>query len=84
MPDPHIFPLNNLQRGAQAGGAARARTNKARAKYHLHSGPDSLEPLHDDDWEFCQAIERFKRDTHNPFPSWSEALAVLKTLGYHR
>ncbi len=84
MPDPQLYALNSLKKGAQAGGLARAITAEARAKYHLHSGRDSIEPLHDDDWEFCQAIDQFKLSTHTRFPSWSEALAVLKTLGYHR
>ncbi len=41
-------------------------------------------PTSDEEWEFIRAIEQFKRDTRNPFPSWSEALAVLRGLGYHR
>lgn len=34
--------------------------------------------------EFIQAIENFKRDNRQPFPSWSEVLGVLKGLGYTR
>lgn len=34
--------------------------------------------------EFLQAIERFKREKRRPFPTWSEALAVLRSLGYRK
>jgi hypothetical protein len=34
--------------------------------------------------EFIQAIDRFKRKTQRAFPSWSEVLKILKTLGYRK
>lgn len=34
--------------------------------------------------EFIMAMDEFKRNKKRPFPSWSEALAVLLSLGYHR
>lgn len=34
--------------------------------------------------EFIQAIDEYKRIHRRPFPSWSEVLEVLKTLGYQR
>ncbi len=34
--------------------------------------------------EFIQAIDEYKRIHRRPFPSWSEVLEVLKTLGYER
>ena len=34
--------------------------------------------------EFIQAIDEYKRVHRRPFPTWSEVLEVLKTLGYSR
>lgn len=38
----------------------------------------------DDESEFIVAMERFMDRTGNRFPTWSDALAVLKTLGYRK
>jgi hypothetical protein len=34
--------------------------------------------------EFMQAIYRFKRQTRKAFPSWSEVLEILRSLGYRK
>jgi hypothetical protein len=34
--------------------------------------------------EFITAIDDYKRLNQRPFPTWSEVLEVLKTLGYQR
>lgn len=34
--------------------------------------------------EFIQAIDKYKRLQQRPFPSWSEVLEVLKSLGYSK
>ncbi len=34
--------------------------------------------------EFVTAIDEYKRVHRRPFPSWSEVLEVLKSLGYRR
>lgn len=34
--------------------------------------------------EFMQAIESYKRDFRRPFPTWSEILEVVKAMGYRR
>ncbi len=33
---------------------------------------------------FLRAIDKFKRDTGTKFPTWSQALKILKSLGYSR
>ena len=33
---------------------------------------------------FIEALERFKKEHQRPFPSWSEVLFVLKSLGYRK
>ncbi len=41
-------------------------------------------PVEDDCLEFIQAIEKFKAEENQPFPSWSEILMILKSLGYEK
>lgn len=38
----------------------------------------------DEEREFLQAMDRYKREKKRPFPTWSEALAVLRELGYRK
>lgn len=36
------------------------------------------------EWEFMCAIEAFKKESGKMFPTWSEALAVLDSIGYRQ
>jgi hypothetical protein len=36
----------------------------------------------DDELEFLRAMDRYKRERRRPYPTWTEVLAVLKSLGY--
>jgi hypothetical protein len=38
----------------------------------------------DDETEFMKAMDRYKRENRRPFPTWSEVLEVLYSLGYRR
>ncbi len=38
----------------------------------------------DDEREFMKAMDRYKRENRRPFPTWSEVLEVLRSLGYRR
>src|SRR5262245_54924532 len=38
----------------------------------------------DDETAFMKAMERYKRENRRPFPTWSEVLEVLVSLGYRR
>jgi hypothetical protein len=38
----------------------------------------------DEEMAFMKAMEDYKRDFARPFPTWSEVLEVLKSLGYRR
>jgi hypothetical protein len=38
----------------------------------------------DDVAEFVMAMDRYKREAGRPFPTWSEALEVAKSLGYRK
>ena len=36
----------------------------------------------EDEIEFLRAMDEYKRTNRRPFPTWSEVLGVLRTLGY--
>lgn len=38
----------------------------------------------DDEIAFMRAMDQYKRDNRRPFPTWSEVLEVLVSLGYRR
>jgi hypothetical protein len=46
---------------------------------HRHSRKPSAEET-----EFMGAMDRYKRQNRRPFPTWSEVLEVLRSLGYRR
>ncbi len=38
----------------------------------------------DSEIEFMKAMDQYKRDNRRPFPTWSEVLEVLHSLGYRK
>lgn len=38
----------------------------------------------EDETDFMKAMERYKRENRRPFPTWSEVLEVLISLGYRK
>jgi hypothetical protein len=38
----------------------------------------------DEETVFMKAMERYKRENRRPFPTWSEVLEVLRSLGYRK
>ena len=38
----------------------------------------------EDETEFMKAMDRYKRENRRPFPTWSEVLEVLRSLGYRK
>ncbi len=73
---------------------AERRTGMERRRPHLHY--DELTqhprpernindyPLSTDEVEFINAINDYKAKFNRPFPTWSEILHVLRTMGYLR
>ena len=43
-----------------------------------------LDPYTDDEAEFIRAMDRYKRERRRPYPTWSEVLAVARSLGYRK
>lgn len=76
----------------RVGTAGRRRQGRDAAKpadpLADQDGPARSNPLglevDDEVLEFIAALERFKKDHGRPFPSWSEVLHVLRSLGYRR
>lgn len=37
-----------------------------------------------EEFEFLQAMERYRREKRRPFPTFTEVLAVARSLGYRK
>ena len=38
----------------------------------------------EEQWDFLQAMNEYKRLNNRPFPTWSEVLDVLRAIGYRK
>jgi hypothetical protein len=56
--------------------AAPREPGSAASPAGLEVDPDTL--------EFIDAIDRYRTEHSRPFPSWSEVLWILRSLGYRR
>ena len=62
--------------------APRAEEEESEAgERRVSARPDEMPP---EVLEFIQAIDEYKRVHRRPFPTWSEVLEIVKTLGYQR
>lgn len=61
-------------------GSENAPPEKAAKKV----SPAKPDEMTDELIDFITAIDEYKRLHQRPFPSWSEVLDVLKSLGYER
>jgi len=61
--------------------AAREDEGSEAGERHISARPDEMPP---EVLEFIQAIDEYKRVRRRPFPTWSEVLDIVKTLGYQR
>lgn len=59
--------------------AAAGRSAAAVKRRHPSTCDPSYTP---DELEWLKAIEDYRRVNARPFPTWTEALGVLRTLGY--
>lgn len=66
----------------RAANAAKARENSGRRRL---IDPTTCErDYSDEETDFMKAMDRYKRDNRRPFPTWSEVLEVMRSLGYRR
>jgi hypothetical protein len=68
----------------------RRRAENAAAKRKTSERRRLIDPTtcerdyNDTETEFMKAMDRYKRENRRPFPTWSEVLEVLHSLGYRR
>ena len=65
--------------------ARTARTGASRASGAARSIPTTCEKDYsDEEIIFMKAMDQYKRSNRRPFPTWSEVLEVLRSLGYRK
>ncbi len=66
----------------RAKNAAEARKNSERRRL---IDPTTCErDYSDEETDFMNAMDRYKRDNRRPFPTWSEVLEVMRAMGYRK
>jgi hypothetical protein len=65
--------------GAPVSTRTSSRSAKRRSPREPEPDPELLEA---ERTEFLRAIDRYKRKTGKTFPSWTEVLEVLRSLGW--
>lgn len=83
------FPNDRRKRSIPVA-TDRRRAQNAAEKRRLSERRRLIDPTtcerdySDDETEFMKAMDRYKRDNRRPFPTWSEVLEVLRSMGYRR
>ena len=72
-------PRKKTTKAKKSSSKTATKESKGRAK--SPTNPDSMS---EDVIEFITAVDDYKRVNQRPFPSWSEILEVVKSLGYDR
>jgi hypothetical protein len=83
------FPADRRKRNIPVA-TDRRRAENAAAKRKSSERRRLIDPTtcerdySEDETEFMKAMDRYKRENRRPFPTWSEVLEVLRSLGYRR
>jgi len=65
--------------------AANAAAKRAASERRRLIDPTTCErDYNDEETSFMKAMDRYKRENRRPFPTWSEVLEVLRSLGYRK
>ncbi|MFO0798630.1 MAG: hypothetical protein U0804_14240 [Gemmataceae bacterium] len=82
------FPGDRRKRNipvAKDRRAANAAAKRAASERRRLIDPTTCErDYNDEETEFMKAMDRYKRENRRPFPTWSEVLEVMRSLGYRR
>jgi hypothetical protein len=83
------FPNDRRKRNIPVATDRRRATNAAEKRRTSERrrliDPTTCErDYNDEETEFMKAMDRYKRENRRPFPTWSEVLEVLRSLGYRR
>lgn len=88
-PEDSTFPNDRRKRNIPVA-TDRRRAQNAAEKRRTSERRRLIDPTtcerdySDDEAEFMKAMDRYKRENRRPFPTWSEVLEVLHSLGYRR
>lgn len=88
-PDTAAFPNDRRKRNIPVA-TDRRRAQNAAEKRRTSERRRLIDPTtcerdyNEDEAEFMKAMDRYKRENRRPFPTWSEVLEVLHSLGYRR
>jgi len=87
-PGPEAPPVDRRKRNIpvaidrrRQNAAEKRRTSERR---RLIDPTTCERDYNDDETTFMRAMERYKRENRRPFPTWSEVLEVLMSLGYRK
>ncbi len=86
---PSAFPNDRRKRNIPVA-TDRRRANNAAEKRRTSERRRLIDPTtcerdySDDETDFMKAMDRYKRENRRPFPTWSEVLEVLRSLGYRK
>ncbi|HYH64712.1 MAG TPA: hypothetical protein VD866_08475 [Urbifossiella sp.] len=82
------FPDDRRKRNipvAKDRRAANAAAKRAASERRRLIDPTTCErDYNDEETDFMKAMDRYKRENRRPFPTWSEVLEVMRSLGYRR
>lgn len=71
--------------GAPDGVERRASDPRRKAQRRREIDPTTCERDYSlDEVEFMNAMDTYKRRSGRPFPTWSEVLEVVRSLGYRK
>ena len=73
------IPVSTDRRAKNA--AEKRRTSERR---RLIDPTTCERDYNDEETDFMKAMDRYKRENRRPFPTWSEVLEVMRSLGYRR
>ncbi len=70
---------------AQCSGEERRKTSRRKNERRRQIDPTTCERDYtDDEIEFMKAMDTYKRSSGREFPTWSEVLEVVSSLGYRK
>jgi hypothetical protein len=88
-PTENGFPNDRRKRNIPVATDRRRATNAAEKRRTSERrrliDPTTCErDYSDEESEFMKAMDRYKRENRRPFPTWSEVLEVMRSLGYRK
>ena len=79
--DRRSFPTQ----GSPAGAERRTGESRRKTQRRREIDPTTCERDYSlDEVEFMSAMDTYKRRSGRPFPTWSEVLEVVRSLGYRK